>query len=411
MKILVYGINYSPELTGIGKYTGEMCEWLAKRGHNVNVITALPYYPEWEIHSKYKNKFWFKENVNGVKVFRCPLYVPNNVTSIKRIIHEFSFVLSSLFFWIKFLFAPKVDVVICVSPPFHLGFLSLLYSKIRKVPIINHIQDLQVDAASDLNMIKNKRILAILFYLEKYTLTKYTKISSISKGMINKIISKGVSLDKLIFFPNWVDSSVVIPLPKDKSMLNELDYSIDDKIILYSGNLGEKQGLEIIIDVAFRFRDKKNIKFLIVGSGGGKQKLMDLSKQKGINNIKFLPLQEYSKVSSLLSTADFHLILQKAGASDLVLPSKLTTILSAGGCPIVSAVPGSSLYAIIEDNNLGFLIEPESSEALFSCLNDVVDLDISDYKHRARVFAEENLRIDNILMKFENDLDNIVNRY
>jgi len=121
MKILICGINYAPDLTGIGKYTGEMGSWLAKNGHTVEVITGMPYYPQWQINSTYKKRWWHKEYIDGVKVYRCPLYVPRKVSSFKRIVHEFSFVLSTLPVWIKKLFSPKYDIVISISPPFSFG--------------------------------------------------------------------------------------------------------------------------------------------------------------------------------------------------------------------------------------------------------------------------------------------------
>src|SRR6476620_12650937 len=159
MKILICGINYAPELTGIGKYTGEMANWLAANGHTVEIITAMPYYPQWEISKNYKKKWWHKENIDGVKVYRCPLYVPKKISAGKRIIHEFSFVLSTLPIWIKKLFSKKYDVVVSVSPPFHLGALPVLYSKLRRTKMVTHIQDLQVDVAKELKMINNKRLL------------------------------------------------------------------------------------------------------------------------------------------------------------------------------------------------------------------------------------------------------------
>jgi colanic acid biosynthesis glycosyl transferase WcaI len=104
MRILIFGINYAPELTGIGKYTGEMAAWLAKKGNQVSVVTALPYYPEWNIHPEYKGKWWTKEFLNNVTLYRCPLYVPKQVTPVERIIHEFSFLLAILPVWIGILF-------------------------------------------------------------------------------------------------------------------------------------------------------------------------------------------------------------------------------------------------------------------------------------------------------------------
>ncbi|MGD5271785.1 glycosyltransferase, partial [Xanthomonas citri pv. citri] len=138
-----------------------------------------------------------------------------------------------------------------------------------------------------------------------------------------------------------------------------------DKVILYSGNLGEKQGLEVIIEVALKYYDNKEVYFLIVGSGGGKEKLEQLAKEAGLTQVKFFPLQPYEKLSALLATADVHLVLQKKSAADLVMPSKLTGRLSAGGCSIVTAEPGTSLYTIVEQHKMGILIEPESADALF----------------------------------------------
>lgn len=190
MNILIYGINYAPELTGIGKYTGEMAEWMALQGHKVSVITSMPYYPEWETHKNYKGKWWHTEVINNVTVYRCPMYVPSKVTASKRIIHEFSFVLSSLVYWFKFFITQKTDIVITIAPPFHLGFISAFFAKLKKAKLITHIQDLQVDAARDLGMIKNKSFLSLMFKAEKYLLDKSSAVSTISEGMIKKFMPK-----------------------------------------------------------------------------------------------------------------------------------------------------------------------------------------------------------------------------
>ena len=109
MRILVYGINYFPECVGIGKYSSEMCEWLASKGHIVHVITAMPYYPSWSVMKEYRGKLWHTEIIGSVNVHRCPLYVTKRVSGLSRIFQEVSFVLSSLVYWSKYLFS-KFDV-------------------------------------------------------------------------------------------------------------------------------------------------------------------------------------------------------------------------------------------------------------------------------------------------------------
>jgi colanic acid biosynthesis glycosyl transferase WcaI len=404
MRILIFGINYSPELTGIGKYTGEMGSWLAMNGHDVHVVTAVPYYPEWEVHEEYKGKYWIKENIDGATVHRIPLYVPKDVTSLKRIIHEFSFVLGIIPVWFKFLFKRKFDVVFCAAPPFHLGILPLLYSKIKGVPMITHIQDLQVDAAKELGMIKNKAFLNLMFSIERFILKKSKKVSTISLGMQLKIHAKGISSEKQLLFPNWVDENNIMPLPKEQSLRGEFGLKDSDKVILYSGNLGEKQGLEVIIDVAEKYRSRKDVYFIIVGSGGGKEKLEQSTKDAGLNQVLFFPLQPYNKLSALLATADVHLVLQKKSAADLVMPSKLTGILAAGGCAIVTAEPGTSLHVIISQYNMGLLIEPESVQSLRDGIEFAIDNDLDVYKINARKYAEAYLSKENILRDFEQQL-------
>ncbi|MCE7071015.1 WcaI family glycosyltransferase [Dyadobacter sp. CY327] len=407
MRILIYGINYAPELTGIGKYTGEMGAWLAKNGHEVSVVTALPYYPEWEIHPQYKGKGWETEYLQKVEVIRAPLYVPAKVTSVKRIIHEFSFLAGIIPIWFKLLFRKKYDVVICISPPFHLGILPLLYSKIRGAMFVTHIQDLQVDAAKDLGMIKNNTALNVMFKLEKFLFDQSAAVSTISPGMKRKIANKGIPASKIFLFPNWVDEEVIRPLSKAQSLRAEFSLAEDAKVVLYSGNLGEKQGLEIIVEVAKSFKDRKDIVFIIVGSGGGKDNLISLVQEAGLSNVWFFPLQPYEKLSALLATADVHLVLQKKSASDLVMPSKLTAILAAGGCSIVTALPGTSLYDVISAHTLGILVEPESPSALRDGIEAALGSDLLAYRENARRYSELYLSKESILKQLEADLTDI----
>jgi colanic acid biosynthesis glycosyl transferase WcaI len=410
MKILICGINYAPELTGIGKYTGEMANWLAANGHTVEIITAMPYYPQWEISKNYKKKWWHKESIDGVKVYRCPLYVPKKISSAKRIIHEFSFVLSTLPIWIKKLFSKKYDVVVSVSPPFHLGALPLLYSKLRRTKMVTHIQDLQVDVAKELKMINNRRLLNAMFAVERFILKQSSAVSSISKGMLKRIREKGITPSSTIMFPNWVDANVIRPLKREHSLRASYGISQTDKVVLYSGNLGEKQGLENIIEAAKSFRNDSCVKFVIVGSGGGEMKLKEMVKEAALDNIKFFPLVSYERLPNLLAMADLHLVLQKRNASDLVMPSKLTSILASGGCPLVTAHADSTLYKVIKKHDMGLLVDPDDAVALTEGIKYALQNDLDGYRSNARYYAANYLSKDIILRNWETSLLQLTNR-
>lgn len=404
MKILIYGINYAPELTGIGKYTGEMGAWLAGRGHEVSVITALPYYPEWQVPSDFARRGWHTETREGVTVHRCPLYVPRRISALKRILHEFSFVLSSLPYWLRLLFRERVEVVICPAPPFHLAFLPLLYARLKGAKVLTHVQDLQVDAAKDLGMIRNVRFLDLLFAAERGLLQRSTTVSTISEGMKRKLVAKGLDSDKVLLFPNWVDTSSIHPLPVEASLRNELELKRSDRVILYAGNLGEKQGLEILVEVAERFRSQPEVVLVLVGSGGGKENLEARVRAAGLHNVRFFPLQPYEKMSALLATADVHLVLQKKSASDLVMPSKLTAIMAAAGCALVTALPGTSLYDLVDRHHTGILVEPESVEALFTGITHALSINLDQYRANALAYAQRYLQKDVILGSLEQQL-------
>lgn len=408
MRILIFGINYTPELTGIGKYTGEMGSWLASRGHEVAVVTAKPYYPEWEIHPAYRGKGWLTEQLEGVTVHRVPLYVPKEVTAKKRILHELSFLGGIFPHWFALLLKKKYDLVINVTPPFHLGFYALLYAKLRGAKLVTHIQDLQVDAAKELGMIRNSSLLNGMFRAERFLLNRSDAVSSISLGMKKKILAKGIPEANYLMFPNWVDVQTIRPLTKTRSLRREWNIPDEDTVVLYSGNLGEKQGLEIILEAARHFRDHKQMHFIVCGSGGARDRLQNLAEQAGLQQVRFYPLQPYEKLPALLATADVHLVLQKKSASDLVMPSKLTGILAAGGCSVVSAVPGSALYEIVANHQLGLIIEPESGRALVAGLQQALTTDLMLFRKNARRYAEQFLGKEEVLLEFERCLKKLI---
>ena len=411
-RILILGGNFFPEPTGIGKYNGEMAEWLTENGFEVAVVTTFPYYPQWKVQAPYtKRRFWFKkEMVQASKtalplsIYRCPHYVPAKPSGLKRMISDFSNLFGTFIIVVRLLFARKYDYVLTVAPPFQTGLLAIFYKKLKGAKTLYHVQDLQIDAAKDLGMIKSDFLLKTLFKIEKYILRKTDYISTISLGMINRIKTK---TDKqVLFLPNWVQTDKYFPI-KDKGLLKE-QFGIlsTDKVVLYSGAIGEKQGIEAILYAAEKLKNIQNIKFVICGSGPYKEKLMEMRKQMKLDNILFLPLQPHEKFNDFLNMADLHLVLQKGGASDLVMPSKLSTILAVGGVAIVSALSGTGLYSYVNDNGIGIIIEPENQEALERGIQQAILTDQEQIKRNARLYAEKYLAIDSNLSAYFSTVTN-----
>jgi colanic acid biosynthesis glycosyl transferase WcaI len=396
-RILVIGINCFPELTGIGKYTGEMISWFAENGHETTIVTGFPYYPNWKIQEPYKGTAYRTEKMYDGKltIHRCPLYVPADPSGFKRLLHEALFFLSASFVIFKLLFKKKQDIIFAIAPPFHLGILALFYRLFRGGKIVYHVQDLQIEAAKDMGLLKYDWMFKMLFGLERTILKGVDVISTISDGMIAKINQK--TEKNIMFFPNWVDTKNFYPLDDRARLKVKWGYNADDHVVLYSGSIGFKQGLEGLIRVADKLKEEKRIKVLICGTGPHKQVLMNYKEELGLTNLDFLPLQGFDVFNEFLNMADVHLILQRADASDLVMPSKLTSILAVGGLPLVTANKGTTLYNVIKAHDMGIIVKAEDEDELAEAIINSSRDNIDQKRRNARKYAEKYLDRDNIL--------------
>ncbi|HKG08680.1 MAG TPA: WcaI family glycosyltransferase [Pedobacter sp.] len=395
-KVLIIGINSPPELTGIGRYSGEMVAWLAAHDYEVTMITAFPYYPQWKVQKPYSG-WWYKKESPAANIilYRCPMYVPSKPTGLKRMLHEATFFMSAFFVILKLLFRPGYNSMLAIAPPFHLGFLALFYKFFKGTPVLYHLQDLQVDAAKDLGVLKAGWLFSLLFKLERSILNKADTITTISEGMQKKISRK---VDRtVLLFPNWVDTASYYPMTNRKLLKARWGFSAEDKIVMYSGSIGEKQGLEMLLAIAARLEQRSAIKFVICGTGPLKNKLMSVAETAGVKNVFFLPLQEHAVFNEFLNMADVHLVLQKGDAGDLMMPSKLTTILSVGGLAIVTAASGTTLSEVITSNHMGFVVPADSEVTLEDMIVHSCENEHSALRLNARAYAERYLNKDVIL--------------
>lgn len=405
MKILVYGINYSPELTGIGKYTGEMVEWMTQQGHEVRVITAPPYYPEWQVGVNY-SAWRYRREEGAATVWRCPLYVPKQPSTIKRLLHLGSFAVSS-FFPLMAQRSWKPDRIIGVVPTLFCTPGMRLLAKLSGSRTLLHIQDYEVDAMLGLGMAgkgKSGSVAKLASAFERSALHNVDNVSTISRSMMKKACEKGVPMEKVIFFPNWSEVSRFRDVSETLiiALRQRLSLPEDRKLILYSGNIGEKQGLESVIDAADQLRHQPWL-FVIVGQGGGKARLEKMAAERGLDNVKFLPLQSYEDLPALLAMGDCHLVIQKRGAADAVLPSKLTNILAVGGNAVITAETETELGQLCQDNpGIAVCVTPESVPSLVEGIERALMMPKQNVI--ARAWAERTLDKEHVLEQFMTDI-------
>lgn len=399
MNILLYSLNFSPEKTGIGKYNAEFVDSLLNKGFDVSVVCAPPYYPEWKVKNGYSASKFVQETSGSLSVHRCPLYVPKNVTTVKRLLHLLSFSVTSAFKLLT-LFRKSHDVLIVVQPTFFCVPISLLFCKLTRTRSILHIQDFELNAMLGLGMAKPGFLTKLLYRIESFFMKKFDAVSTISFSMLDKASEKGVNDSQLLFFPNWADTEFVNPSVDGTCFKVRLGIPLSTKVVLYAGNIGKKQGLDLVLNAATFFLDQ-DVVFLFVGDGAYANDLKRLSNEMGLKNCIFLPLQDWEDVPSMLSMADIHLVIQRRGAADSVLPSKVTNILSCGGNAIVTA-DGDTELGLLEKRFPGIykLIEPENLEKLVEALKQQLSTTDVSYNRIARNYSVSYLNKEKIIDDF-----------
>jgi colanic acid biosynthesis glycosyl transferase WcaI len=405
MRVLVLGLNFAPELTGVGKYTGEMVQWLATRRHEVRVVTAPPYYPGWKIAPGYHSWKYGVESWNGARVWRCPVWVPRQPGGLKRLVHLASFAVSSSpimgrqVFW-------RPDVVLSVEPTLFSATPAWLTARLSGARAWLHIQDFEVDAAFELNVLRGVPILRLVTMWEHWLLRRFDRVSTISQRMAERAAAKGIDQNRILLFPNWADETAFVRDRRPSALRAELGIADDQVVALYSGTMGKKQGLRILGLAAAALRDEATLMFVFCGDGPGRSELV--AQCDGLENVRFLALQPHERLGALLGMADIHLLPQQAGAADLVMPSKLTGMLASGRPVVATASLGTQIADVASD--CGLVVPPGDTRLFAEAIRTLTE----DAALRTRLganahrYAQEHLSRDRALTEFENALKELV---
>ena len=397
MKVLIYSVNFAPELTGIGKYSGEMAAWLAARGHHVRAVVAPPYYPTWKVAHRYRWPPYRREHWKNVQVWRAPLWVPRAPGGGRtRVLHLLSFAIASFpVVLAQVLWRP--DLIITIAPAFVCTPAALLTARLCGARAWLHMQDFEADIAFRMNLLRGEWLKRLIFRMERWILRRFDSVSSISGRMVQLLIEKGVAPERVRFFQNWVDLEHIRPTAAFESYRAQLGIAPNALVVLFSGSLGGKQGLMIIPATAKRLNSRTDIVFVICGEGVMKPELE--SACTGLANTRFIPLQPFNRLGDLLCMADIHLLPQSPGAEDLVLPSKLSGMLASGRPVIATCQVGTELDAIV--STCGIVVAPEDSVGLAQAVCRLADDEPLRTRlgQAARAYAETYFEQDAVLKR------------
>ncbi|MFW5795331.1 MAG: glycosyltransferase family 4 protein [Bacillota bacterium] len=403
MKILFHTHYYLPETGPATKRISGLAENLKKNGHQIEVLTGFPSYPSGIKPDGYKKKLYMEEEINGIKIYRYYTYASPKVNLFNRLLNYFSFMISSLFFIFK---RKKYDLIITSSPPLFTSLSAWPIAAVKKIPLVFDVRDIWPDVAEEIGQISNNGLqYKILDKMANFLYKKSDMITTVTNMKKEKLVSKGIANNKIKYISNGFDKSF-LDNEIDQSIVKE--FQLNEKFTLvYAGNVGLAQGIDVIINAAQKLKNYSNIQFLIIGDGLEKNELEEQAKELGLNNLKFLGLYPHKKILTFLEYSDASIIpLKNENLQDSV-PSKLFESLGAG-CPVILSAAGESAK-IVNDSNGGLVVEPGNSEALKDAILKLFQNDElkSEFSQNGQDYVLGNFTREKIAKKLSFVLENL----
>ena len=381
---------------------------LVSRGFSVEVITGFPNYPGGTLYDGYRVKFIQKEIIEGVLVTRVPLFPSHDKNKLGRVLNYLSFAFSSLVYCL--FFSKRADVIYAYHPPFTVGIVAIILKLFRQVPVVLDIQDMWPDTLKATGMINNARLLGFVAKVCDLIYSAVTKIVVLSPGFKDLLVDRGVPESKIEIIYNWADEKVL------RTTNNETPEGLD-RIegfkVLFAGNVGQAQGLNVIIDAALLLKnDAPKLHFLVLGRGLKLEDLERRTKELNLDNVHFLPAVNMEKVGNFLGFADALLIhLNSDPLFEITIPGK-TQAYMAVKKPIIMGVRGDASNLVLRAD-CGVCFEPENSVALAEAAKGLMLLDQSDIKRlgeNAGKFYDKNLSVRVGVDSFEKVFNEVINR-
>ena len=365
MRILIIGMNYAPELTGIAPYTSALASGLAKRGHSVHVKTTHPHYPEWKIRSGY-GKWTQREIIDSVKVERLRHFVPRRPSSAKRLFSEITFgVRAAVSNW------ERPDFVIFTSPALFSSFVaaSRLWATAHRLPYIVWVQDFY-----GLGIIETGagggRIANLVSSVESRLLKSASGVAVIHQRFASHVAKNlDVDMSSIQVIRNWTHVQSAVATARDATR-QRLGWKPDQIIALHAGNMGVKQGLENLVESA-RLADsnRDNLLFVLMGDGNQRESVEQLAA--GVERVQFIDPLPSDEFQNALAAADVLLVNERSGLAEMAVPSKLTSYFSTG-LPVVAATDEGSITAEeIETSKAGIRVPASDPSKLLAAIREL----------------------------------------
>ena len=371
MKLVVVCPHFAPDIAPTGTVMTRIVTELADRGHQLHVITALPWYREHAIEDGWGSKLWRTETTSWGSITRVHPFPGKSKSNLLR--RALGFVaFSALVAW-RGLFAggflSRLDGVIAMSPPLTLGLTGRLITAVRGGRLMFNIQDVFPDAAITTGAIRHPLIISLASRLEKWSYRASDSVVVLSDDLADNVRAKVSKSrrDRVRVIPNFVDTEAIVPRSRNTAYRTELGIG-DQVVVMYAGNVGYSQSLDMVVEVA---RAMPSVVFVINGDGSARKSLE--SSARGLANVKFADYQPIERLSEVLATGDIHLVPLRSGLARVSVPSKTYSIM-ASSRPVIAAIdPDTEIPRLLERAGAGVSVAPDDADALRAAITKLVD--------------------------------------
>ncbi len=369
MKVLFLKDYFYPENCAGINLTNDLLEAIVKSGNVAEVFTPIPCRG---ISDELKKEYRYKkqESLYDGKVIVHRYWLPYEKKNLFS--RALRYLLQNIIQIIKGI-SCECDVLFIGSTPPTMGIVGTIIKKIKREPFIFNVQDIFPDSLVTTGITKEGScIWKIGYWISKKSYENADKIITISSSMAENLMRKGVPEKDILTIHNWIDEEIIQPIPKKNNYLfDELHLSRDKFYVVYAGNLGKAQGIDVIIDAAKLLNEKEDIQFVIFGNGAQKKEVKNRILQENLSNIILHDLRPNEEVSYVYSLGDVSIITCKKGTGEAGLPSKTWSILATATMPIACFDLNSELSKLIMDNEIGIAIEPENPQLLKEVIEEI----------------------------------------
>ncbi|MFG2355932.1 glycosyltransferase [Streptomyces sp. NPDC048521] len=364
-RVLLVSTNYAPEHTGIGPYSTGIAEHLAACGAEVDVLAGMPHYPAWRVHDDYRGRWRMVEHRGGVRIHRRRGYVPSQQTAVRRAAYE----LSLLAHGSVRPPAGRPDLVLSQMPSLAGGVIGNRAARRHGVPHVVVVQDLMGAAAAQSGITGGGRVASLATGTEARILRSAALVGVVHESFLDRVTTAGVPTARVRIVPNWTHAGA--PTGDRRTVRARLGWGHEECVVLHAGNMGLKQGLDVLIDTArLAARRTPRIRVVLMGDGSRRAHLASLAAD--LPNVDLLPPAADADFTDVLAAADVLAVTQRASVLDMSLPCKLTSYFTSGRPVVASVTTTGGTADEVRRSGAGVVVPPEDPEALYGAVRALV---------------------------------------